>query len=173
MNKATEVAMRILEYVMRKILLTGLAVATLATTQQAANAATANVPFTGIVTATCVLTVGTPGLMGASTDFTSLSTRGTGGLAGSIAALSTGTNFKVSAIAPTAFTLAPAGGGDAVNFTASYSGTGSTTIGSTPGTTTTTLNTGLTNLSIDLAAVKSSGTFNGGAYAAEVIVRCE
>lgn len=158
---------------MRKILQTVATLAALTLTQQAAVAATANVPFTGIVTATCVLTVGTPGVMSASTDFTSLRSTNAGGVAGTVAALSTGTTFKVSAIAPTSFTSSPAGGGDAVSFNALYTGTGATSIGSTPGATTTTLNSGLTNISVDLAAVKSSGTFNGGAYAAEVIVRCE
>ncbi len=140
---------------------------------QAAHAATANVPFTGLVTATCVLTVGTPGVMTASTDFTALSSTHAGGVAGTVSALSTGTAFKVSAIAPTAFTSSPAGGGSSVGFSAAYRGSGATTIGTTPGATTTTLSSGLTNLSIDLSAVKSVGTFDAGAYAAEVVVRCE
>lgn len=158
---------------MRKIVQVVTSLAALALVPQAAFAATANVPFTGVVTATCVLTVGTPGVMSASTDFTSLSSKNAGGVAGTVAALSTGTTFKVSAIAPTSFTASPAGGADAVSFNALYTGTGATSIGSTPGATTTTLNTGVTNISVDLNAVKSSGTFNGGAYAAEVIVRCE
>ncbi len=158
---------------MRKIVLIA-ALSTITLTAAApAIAATANVPFTGIVTSTCVLTVGAPGVMTASTDFTSLSSTNAGGAAGSIAALSTGTNFKVSAIAPTSFTTAPAGGGDAVSYSASYQGSGATSIGSTPGASQTTLATGLTNLTINLAAQKSAGTFPGGAYATEVLVRCE
>lgn len=147
--------------------------AALVAAPSAANAAQATVPFTGLVTATCVLTVGLPGVFGVSTDFKTLSSTAAGGVTGSVAALSTGTAFKVSAVAPTAFTLAPAGGGDSVAFAASYSASGATTIGSTPGTTATTLNSGTTNISVNLNAVKSSGTFNAGAYAAEVIVRCE
>lgn len=158
---------------MRKIVSILCAVVALAGLPNAAMAATGNVPFAGLVTSTCVLTVGAPGVLAASTDFTNLSSFVAGGSAGTIAVLSTGTTFKVSAIAPTAFTSAPAGGGDAVNFSASYQGTGSTSIGSTPGTTATTVNSGLTNLSVNLAAIKSSGTFNGGAYTAEVVVRCE
>ncbi|MGL4396484.1 MAG: hypothetical protein ACRCS9_08105, partial [Hyphomicrobium sp.] len=64
-----------------------------------AHALDATVPFTGVVLSTCVLTVGTPGLMAAGTDFTTLSSTNSGGTPGTIAVLSTGTNFKVSAIA--------------------------------------------------------------------------
>lgn len=157
---------------MYKILSTAAAAAALAFSP-AANAADATVPFTGLVTSTCVLTVGLPGVMGTSTDFKTLSSTAAGGVTGSVAALATGSTFKVSAIAPTAFTVAPAGGGDAVAFSTNYAGSGATTIGTTPGTTATTLKNGLTNISVNLSAVKSSGTFNAGAYAAEVIVRCE
>ena len=158
---------------MRKIVSKAAAVAVLALSADVASAAQATVPFTGVVTSTCVLTVGTPGVMAASTDFTTLSSTNAGGVPGSVAALSTGTTFKVSAIAPGSFTASPAGGGDAVTFNALYRGTGATSIGSTPGATATTLNTGLTNLQVDLSALRSSGTYPGGAYAAEVIVRCE
>ena len=37
----------------------------------------------------------------------------------------------------------------------------------------TSLNAGLTNLTIHLTAAKSAGHFNAGAYTAEVVVRCE
>lgn len=137
------------------------------------NAATANVPFTGTVTATCVLTVGIPGVLAPNAGFTEMSSTNGGGVAGTVAALSTGGTFKVSAIAPTAFTAAPSGGGTAVTFASTYSGTGATTIGSTEGATETTLTPGLTNLSINLAATKTSGTFPAGAYVTEVVVRCE
>lgn len=137
-------------------------------------AATANVPFSGLVTATCVLTVGTPGILAPNSDFTGLSSvSGPGATAGTVSALSTGAAFKVSAIAPTAFISAPATGGDNVSFSSLYSGSGATSIGSTPGATLTTLNAGLTNLTIHLTAAKSAGHFNAGAYAAEVVVRCE
>lgn len=158
---------------MRKYTTSIAAVSALILFQSAANAATGTVPFAGIVTATCVLTVGTPGVMSASTDFASLSSGNAGGVSGTVSALSTGTAFKVSAIAPTSFTSSPAGGGASVSFNALYKGTGATSIGSTPGATTTTLNSGLTSLSVDLSATKSVGTFDAGAYAAEVIVRCE
>ncbi len=158
---------------MRSFLKIAVAAGAVVATSGHAFAVTANVPFAGVVTATCVLTVGTPGTLAANTSFDVLSSTAAGGLPGTIAALSTGTTFKVSAIAPTAFTLAPATGGDSVNFSTQYQASGATTRGATPGTTETTLNLGLTNLTINLAATKSVGNFAGGAYAAEVVVRCE
>jgi hypothetical protein len=111
--------------------------------------------------------------LAANTTYTELSSTAGGGSAGTIAVLATGTNFKVSAIAPSAFTLAPATGGDNATFAAAYSGSGATTIGSTPGATQSTLSAGTTNVSVNLTAQKSSGTFTAGNYTAQVIVRCE
>lgn len=138
-----------------------------------ADAADSLVPFTALVTSTCVLTVGTPGVLGANSDFSVLSSSASGGVAGTVSALSTGTTFKVSAIAPTAFSIAPDGGNTGVTFAATYSGTGSTSIGTTPGDTQSTLATGVTLLTVNLDATKSSGPFPGGAYTTEVTVRCE
>ena len=139
----------------------------------AAHAVQATVPFTSVVTATCILTVGTPGVMTSNALFNGLSSTNAGGVAGTVSALATGAAFKVSAIAPTTFTVAPSGGGDNVTFSAAYRATGATSAGSTPGNTETTLNSGLTNVSVDLSAAKSAGNYTAGAYAAEVIVRCE
>lgn len=158
---------------MRKLFFAGVATGAVFAASGPAIAVTANVPFSGLVTATCVLTVGTPGVLAPNTDFTVLSSLAAGGVPGSIAVLSTGASFKISAIAPTAFTLAPATGGDSVTFASQYQATGATTVGSTPGTTETTVNAGLTNMVVNLAATKSVGNFAGGAYAAEVVVRCE
>ncbi|MBX9684292.1 MAG: hypothetical protein K2X41_10925 [Hyphomicrobium sp.] len=158
---------------MRKLILTACAGGALAASSPAVIAATANVPFAGLVTATCVLTVGTPGVLAPNTDFTSLNSLAAGGTPGSVAILSTGASFKVSAIAPTVFTLAPPTGGDNVSFASTYQTTGATATGTTPGTTQTTIGAGTTNMTVNLAATKSAGNFTGGAYAAEVIVRCE
>lgn len=136
-------------------------------------AATANVPFTSVVLASCVLTVGTPGVMMPSADYASMSSASGGGTAGTVAVLNTGGTFRVSAIAPTAFTLAPTGGSDNVTFASTYSGSGATSIGTTNGATQTNVSNGLTNLTVNLQATKSTGTFGAGAYAAEVVVRCE
>ena len=87
--------------------------------------------------------------------------------------LTTGTTFRISALAPASFTLAPATGNDNVSFAAAYSGSGATTITSTPGATQTSLGLGLTNVVVQLGATKSSGNFASGNYTATVTVRCE
>lgn len=162
-----------LSVMLRSPLFTTISALSIVVAAQSANAADATVPFTGTVLSTCLLTVGTPGVLAASGDYTTLASTNAGGVSGSVTALATGGNFKISAIAPTAFTAAPVGGGDNVSFATQYSGTGATSIGSTPGTTQTTLSQGATVVSVDLNAAKSSGAFAGGAYAATVTVRCE
>lgn len=151
----------------------GLFAVTLALSGSSALAADATVPFAGTVLSTCILTVGTPGVLMADPTYTNLASTNAGGVAGAVTALATGSGFKVSAIAPTAFTSAPTTGGDNVHFATTYSGTGSTSIGTTAGTTQSTLTMGTTLLSVNLKAEKTSGTFAGGAYAALVTVRCE
>lgn len=140
---------------------------------EAAFAAETTVPFIANVTSTCVLTLGTPGTLGANADFSQLSSKNAGGAAGTVTALTTGTGFQVSASAPTAFLIAPTGGDDNVTFSATYEANGATSVGEVLGTVTSELNFGLTNVNVNLAADKSSGAFPAGAYTAEVVVRCE
>ena len=142
-------------------------------TPVAAVAQTANVPFTGLVTSTCVLTVGTPGVLAANAGFTSLASVNSGGVPGTVSVLSTGSSFFVSADAPSAFTTAPSGGDANVDFSVRYQGSGATTIADTAGTTPTRVNAGVTLLTVNLTAEKSSGTFPAGAYLTEAVVRCE
>jgi hypothetical protein len=136
-------------------------------------AATANVPFSGIVVSTCTLAVTSPGTLAASSNYTVLSSTQAGGSSGAVTIVSTGTAFKVSATAPSSFTVSPADGNTNTSFQAHYQATGATSIGTQLGTTQSTLNSGITNLTVDLAATKSSGVFSQGAYTSEVIVRCE
>ena len=133
-------------------------------------AATAPALFSGAVTSTCVLTVGTPGLITANADFTQLSSDNAGGLESTVSALSTGVGFKVSAIAPSSFTTGPS---TADSFASKYTLSGATTASNIAGATTTTIAAGVTQVSVDLEAAKSSGNFNAGAYTAAVTVRCE
>lgn len=147
--------------------------AIVASVSQAARAADTTVPFIANVTSTCVLTLGTPGTLGANADFSQLSSKNAGGAAGTVTALATGTGFQLSAIAPSSFSVAPTGGDDNVSFSASYEANGATSVGEVLGTVTSALNFGLTNVNVNLAANKSAGAFPAGAYTAEVIVRCE
>ncbi len=135
-------------------------------------AQTTNVPFAAAVTSVCILSVVTPGVLATSTDFTKLDSREAAGVSGAVAIVNTGP-FSVSAEAPSAFTIAPAGGDDNVSFQAFYTASGATTAGETLGSVATPLATGITNLEVDLEAAKTGGVFAQGAYAAEVLVRCE
>ena len=133
-------------------------------------AATAPALFSGTVATTCVLTVGTPGIIAANAGFTKLSSDNAGGSESTVSALSTGVGLKVSAIAPSAFTTGPA---TADTFVAKYSLTGATSASSVAGATQTTLTAGVTGISVGLEADKSTGTFGAGVYTAAVTVRCE
>ncbi len=133
-------------------------------------AADASAVFAGAVASTCVLTVGTPGIITADAGFTQLDSDNAGGAESTVAALATGASFKISALAPAGFT---AGSSTNVTFAADYSLTGATVATNVAGATTTTLGSGLSTVSVGLEATKSSGTFAAGAYAAAVTVRCE
>ena len=136
----------------------------------AADAATANAVFSGSILSTCVLTVGTPGVMTADSGYSGLSSDNASGVESTVSALVTGGTFNVSAIAPSAFTL---GDSSNVSFVTDYTLTGAATASDVAGATTTAIPAGVTNVSVDLAATKSTGTFAAGVYAATVIVRCE
>lgn len=130
-------------------------------------AATSSVPFTGLILSICSLIVGTPGIVAPNANYNELSSSNSGGLDGSITAITTGTGFSVTTEAPSDFTLAPTGGSSSV------ASTGATTISLTAGTTITPINLGTTTVDVELTATKSTGSFPAGAYAAEVLVRCE
>jgi hypothetical protein len=74
---------------------------------------------------------------------------------------------------PGSFAVAPVNGNSNVSFEVSYSATGTTSTGSTLGATPTIVNPGLTTLSVDVLAQKSTGVLPQGAYQTEVVVRCE
>lgn len=138
---------------------------------QQARADTALVPFNGLITPTCVLTVGTPGVLAPNPTYTQLSSKNASGLSGSVTALTTGPAFNLSTETPTAFTLAPPGSDS--TFVVEYSASGATTVGLTSGLINTLLGVGLTTVAVDLTANKNSGTYAGGDYAAIVTVTCE
>ncbi len=133
-------------------------------------AATSPALFSGAVNSTCVLTVGVAGIITPNADFTKLSSDNAGGSESTVSVLATGAIYKVSAIAPGAFTAGPS---TADSFTSKYTLSGATSASNVAGATTTTLTPGVTNVAVDLEADKSSGTFNAGIYNAAVTVRCE
>ncbi|MDS1135633.1 hypothetical protein [Nitratireductor indicus] len=155
---------------MRKPLMIG---AILALVPSFAYSASGIVPFRGEVMSTCAITVDRAGTLAISPDYTILSSTQSGGMAGQVSILASGVGYSVSTSAPASFSSAPPTGNSHVTFASIYSASGATTALNVPGTTMTPLVSGLTDLSVDLTATKSSGVFQSGTYAADVIVTCE
>jgi len=134
-----------------------------------ANAVTADIPFSGSVTHTCVITVGPSGTLGVSSDFKTLSSLATGGSAGSASVVSTGNGFDVSVTAPSSFSTSPTEDTSSTAFTASYTVNNGSSQSSASD-----LTNGTHAIKVNMAATKSgSNIFEAGAYAATVVLRCE
>ena len=140
-----------------------------------ANSATGNIPFSGAVSNSCIITVGSSGALAASADYAVLSSEETGGAAGTATILTTGGGFSLSADAPASFSSAPATGNTNVSFSASYSATGANTIAPTNGASATALSRGSSAITVNMSGSKSvpGETFESGTYAATVVLRCE
>lgn len=134
-------------------------------------AATGNVQFDATVNNTCGITVQQAGLLTANVGQTVLSSTNAGGSAGVAEIVATSANYTVSIDQPTAFSTAPSGGGTNVNFAATYSASGATTVASTAAANP--LLTGTTAVNVNMSATKTSGSFPTGTYAAVVVLRCE
>ncbi|WP_025031235.1 MULTISPECIES: hypothetical protein [Nitratireductor] len=138
-----------------------------------AAAVTDTVIFNGNVISTCLITVGTPGVLGTNGALNVLSSTEAAGVSGTATVVTTGTGFNMSTSTPAAFLVAPAGGDDDVTFSSSYSASGVTTLLDVVGTVTSPLGLGVTNVDVDLSATKSAGVFPAGNYTAEVTLTCE
>lgn len=156
---------------MKKLAHVVIAVAAVIPTQSFA--ATGDVLFNGTVSNTCAITVNAPGALATNVGQTVLGSQEAGGSAGSATIVATSASYSVSADAPTAWGSFPTGGDTSVTFAANYATTGDTTIAQTAGGTTTSLNTGTTDVTVNMAATKSAGSFPTGTYAATVVLRCE
>lgn len=137
---------------------------------QVSLAATTGAVFTGAVENTCVLTVGTPGVITPNSAYTVMSSKNALGSQSTVAALVTGGTFSVSTVAPSSFTV---GDSTNVSFASSYSLSGATSATDITGLTATQILPGVTNIEVDLTATKSTSNFVTGAYNATVTVRCE
>ncbi len=136
-----------------------------------ANAVTGNIPFNGSVSASCAITVGSSGTITPNATYSELSSANAGGAPGTASILAIGTSWNVSADAPSSFSTEPVT--TASTFSASYDLSGVTTAASVPGSTTTSLGNGTTNVSVNLTAAHPSGSYQAGTYAATVVLRCE
>jgi len=137
------------------------------------SAHSANVIHSGTVASTCVLTVGTPGILAANANSSVLGSKESGGLKSIVTAVSTGAAFNITAASPASFTVAPSNGNDNVTFLSEYQLGGATSSGRLAGTIPTPLNIGVTTVDVDLTATKSSGVFPQGLYTATTVVTCE
>lgn len=138
------------------------------TTGQAASAGTSS--LLGNIASSCTLTLGSNGILAASTDATSLSSKNAGGAPAGLLLLSTGA-FKLEVDTLSSFALAPTNGQpDTLDVTFNATGV-SVSTGRLAGSALN-LGIGLTNVTIDTVATKTSGIFPAGAYRADVVTRC-
>jgi hypothetical protein len=137
--------------------------------------ASGNIPFSGSVSNSCIITVGAPGILAASTDFTVVGSEEASGSAGTATILTTGAGYSLMADAPLSFSAAPPTGNDNVTFEANYSVTGANIIPQTDGATSSPLQRGNSSVSINMSGTKNviGETFEEGTYAATVLLRCE
>lgn len=122
---------------------------------------------------TCLIAVGTSGVIAPNIEATELSSKGYGGAPGSVDVLTSAGSFSLVVEAPLGFSLSPVGGNDDVTFSASYSGFGATAFSEQPGKIPVRLKNGLTSIQTHLVATRASGLFPSGLYRADLIVRCE
>ena len=137
-------------------------------------AATVGAPFSGAIPSTCILVAGTPGIIAPNADYTGMSSHNGGGLASLVTATATGSSFNITTEAPSAFTVAPAGANTGTTFSSSYALSGATTAAEANGATSRGLNTGISTVTVHMAAAKSGDVFPASpSYTAIVTVRCE
>lgn len=130
------------------------------------------VTFTGTIPESCTVTILTTGLLGVSAGQDALSSEEVGGLAATASIVTNSANSRVRMVNPTDFTSAPSGASSNVAFGTNYLLVGTTTGSQADGETETTLNTGLTTITINANATKSSGTLPTGDYTLTPTLRC-
>lgn len=145
----------------------------LATSLEPAVAANTGAPFVASITGRCTLMAVEPGTIVPNATSDVMSSTFAGGVAGGIEILATSNAYEFSLSNPAAFSIAPVGGNTNLSFSSVYSLSRATSASNVPGTVATPLRRGRSEATIDLDAVKTSGVFTGGAYQAEVLVRCE
>ncbi len=148
---------------MKKLL--AIAIASMVVAPVGGFAATGSASFAGSVDSTCVITAGNPGRIAPNADYSNLSSINAGGYASQVTALATGNTFSISTDAPAGITADVS--------SSSYSLSGATNRGTTDGTSASPLSSGLTNVSVDMSATRTSGVFTSGSYNGVVTVRCE
>lgn len=136
------------------------------------NATDQNIRFNGTVLESCALTIGTDGTLGVSADKTVLSSEETGGVLGTVTAVTNGLGADIQVITPSSFSVGPASADTNTTFATKYALTGSTVLSEVIGTTVSPLGLGATVVSVNASATKSTGTFESGDYELVTVVRC-
>ncbi|MFS0737099.1 hypothetical protein ABC347_08615 [Sphingomonas sp. 1P06PA] len=128
------------------------------------------VSFSGVVANLCVLTLTTPGLMGVSNDGTLLSSRESGGLKAVLAVVATGTNPQLSFSAPQL--TGPSASTSSATTLLGYTSLGGGNRALSGGASSFTANRLLDTVTIDGAALNSTG-FVTGTYTLSSTVTCQ
>ncbi|MEM6650305.1 MAG: hypothetical protein AAF603_08650 [Pseudomonadota bacterium] len=121
---------------------------------------------------TCTVVVGTPGILAPNSDNTMLSSTQAGGQPAIVTVAATAALYKVDIDSPTTFTLAPSGGDTDMSYATEFDATGVTTLTDIAAGASVNLNLGVTVLSIDATAQKTSGIFPAGSYSMSSTVEC-
>lgn len=137
-----------------------------------AAAQTADVLFDATVTETCAVVADSNGTLALNGTSDVLSSTEVGGSSGQATVTTNSPNFNVSIDAITGFTTGPADADTNTTFATLYDASGATTATDVDGAVPTNLGNGITTLTIDATATKSTGTFSGGTYQLTATVRC-
>lgn len=138
----------------------------------AAHAAVGSVNFTGTVTSVCALTVvNGVGKLAPSSDLLNLSSKNSGGIAGTVSLSTTGGVTLV--VDPATSPVQPSSDPASTIWAPTYSLSGAQAVADTNVLSTIT-NPGTGTVTVNLSATKAGGgSFHTGVYGATVTVRCE
>lgn len=149
------------------ILLTGFA---------AENALAANidnvVTFQGTIPESCSITILTNGTLAVSSEQDELSSEQIGGLPATASIVTNSSNSQVQMINPADFASAPSGASANVSFGTNYILAGTTVAVEADGETQTTLNSGITTMTMNASATRASGALPTGDYTLTPTLRC-
>ena len=147
---------------------TGLAISPTALSQTVDN----QITFSGSIPESCTLNVLTAGTLGVSLQQNILSSEQIGGIPATATITTNSASSVVSLINPADFATAPAGASADVTFGTNYILAGTTIAVEADGETQTALNLGLSTMTINASATKSSGTLPTGDYTLTPTLRC-
>lgn len=135
-------------------------------------AAQEDVIFNATVAGSCTIVVDTSGTLGVATDFTQLSSALAGGTAAGATVTASDNSFSLTLAAATAFDTGPSNANTNTTFAAAYDASGATSATDVAAATPTALTSGITNVSVDASADKTTGIFDAGSYSLTTTLTC-